>query len=39
MHADIILISAWICPTTSEWIAGHSTVQAVLRGRPSQTGR
>jgi hypothetical protein len=35
MHADVHLVSGWICPTACMWISSHSEVNAILSVRPS----
>jgi hypothetical protein len=38
LHADVLLLAGWICPTTRTWMAKHSTVQPVLGTRPAPSG-
>jgi hypothetical protein len=34
LHADLLVVAGWICPTARTWIADHSTVYGVLGSRP-----
>jgi hypothetical protein len=34
LHADLLIVADWICPTARTWIADHSTVREVLARRP-----